>query len=675
MKRLFLRIAALALLVALGLMAMGYAQHGAAQSSLPAGADRRVEASQPSPFPERVFSGNSREAQVSGPGTAVPTSKPAAVDPFAAQSARFDSPNTDAPRGPEMRNILRAPGGADASPLRPSVNTDRYAGTPDRNAAVGDRYATPGTSAPAGIAGGDDQHQLPPRSVGDRGEPGLLAVDPASPPARMATLPIAQTAARDAGNGPAEAAGSLEGTGQPGKKQLEGPQTPQLTIQKFAPEGIQVGKPATFRVAVVNTGQIPAHGVEVRDQIPKGTQLINTRPRATRGASGELVWDLGTVKPGEETAIEMQVMPVAEGEIGSVATVGFRAEASARTVATKPELAVKIAAPGKVMIGDQAVLAITVSNPGTGVATGVTLEDRLPPGLQHATGTELAYEVGTLKPGESRQLQLPLLAVRPGVANNLLVAKGEANLKAEERTPIEVVAPQLDVSMEGPKRRYLEREATYTVSLSNPGTAPARQVELVAYLPRGLKFVSAKQGQYEAATHTVHWVLEELPVNESDKVELVTLPVEPGEQKLRLQGKADKGLAVEREQPINVEGIAAVLFEVRDVNGPIAVGGETVYEIRVLNQGSKAATNIRLAMAVPPGLKLVAAEGPTRQSIEGNNVQFESLARLAPKADTTYRVRVQGLQPGDLRVRVQLLADEMQGPVTKEESTRVYRDE
>ena len=46
-----------------------------------------------------------------------------------------------------------------------------------------------------------------------------------------------------------------EGTGQPGSKQLEGPQSPQLTIEKSAPPEIQVGKPATFRITVRNTGQ------------------------------------------------------------------------------------------------------------------------------------------------------------------------------------------------------------------------------------------------------------------------------------------------------------------------------------------------------------------------------------------------------------------------------------
>ena len=61
--------------------------------------------------------------------------------------------------------------------------------------------------------------------------------------------------------------------------------------------------------------------------------------------------------------------------------------------------------------------------------------------------------------------------------------------------------------------------------------------------------------------------------------------------------------------------------------------------------------------------------------LEGERVVFDGLAQLAPKADTTYRLRVKALKAGDLRTRIQLLTDDMQTPVTKEESTRVYADE
>ena len=201
-----------------------------------------------------------------------------------------------------------------------------------------------------------------------------------------------------------------EGVGQPGDAQLEGVQSPQLAIQKFAPKEVQVGKPATFRVTVRNTGTIPACEVEVCDQVPRGARLVATMPQAKRGVRGELVWTLGTIRPGEETKVEMQVVPTAEGEIGSVATVHFGADASARSIVTRPQLVVETKAPSQVMIGDRVTMSITVSNPGTGIATGVVLLERIPPGLQHPAGAELEYQVGDLKPGESRKLDLPLVA-------------------------------------------------------------------------------------------------------------------------------------------------------------------------------------------------------------------------------------------------------------------------
>ncbi len=520
--------------------------------------------------------------------------------------------------------------------------------------------------------------------VADAREPGRF---PFESNGRVSSLPASPSGADrpalsdmrgtlDSRRGRDAAALSPPGSGVPGSRELDGPQTPQLTIQKFPPEEVQVGREATFRVKVTNSGQTAAHGVRVHDEVPRGTRLVATDPPSSRDAQGKLVWELETLQPGEEASVEMRLMPEEEGEIGSVATVSFAADASARVVATKPELTVRTSAPDQVMIGEEFEMTITLSNPGSGIAYDVVLEEHVPPGLQHVAGEELEYAVGDLKPNETRELDLTLVAERPGMVTNLLRARAEANLNVENRLEIDVISPQLDVALDGPKHRYLERQATYELSISNVGTAPARNVELVAHLPAGLDYVAANnKGEYEAATRTVHWMLEELPVKKPGSVRLTTMPVEMGEQNLRFVCTGEPGLAVEGEQPVVVEGIAAILFQVVDVEDPIEVGGETTYEIRVVNQGSKAATNVWLEATMPPGMRAVAAEGPASYRIDGNRVYFEGLPRLAPKADTTYRVRVQGLQPGDQRLSVKLQTAEMDTPVTKEESTRVYSDQ
>jgi uncharacterized repeat protein (TIGR01451 family) len=284
--------------------------------------------------------------------------------------------------------------------------------------------------------------------------------------------------------------------------------------------------------------------------------------------------------------------------------------------------------------------------------------------------------VGDLKPGESRQLQLHLKAVQPGVIANLITARAEANLHTEHRFNLEVTAPQLDLSLSGPKRRYLEREATYQFSVSNGGTAPAQQVELVAYLPQGLKFVNANNaGRYDAATRAVYWRMDELPIKSRGMVELVTLPVKPGQFSIKVRSAAQRGLVTEKEQPVMVEGLASVLFQLSHTKDPLEIGGETTYEISVVNQGSKASNNLQISVMLPAELKPVAADGPTRFNIENNRVVFEALPQLAPKTVAAFHVRAKGLRAGDLRVRCQLSTDDMQQPVVKEESTRVYADE
>ncbi|REK15516.1 MAG: DUF11 domain-containing protein [Planctomycetota bacterium] len=467
-----------------------------------------------------------------------------------------------------------------------------------------------------------------------------------------------------------------EGTGRPGDPQLNGAQSPALVIEKVAPPEIQIGKPAQFLIKVKNTGTATARGVEIHDEVPQGTQLIDTAPPATRGPDGTVVWELGSLKPGSEQTVEMQLMPTSEGEVGSVARVHFHSEASVRTTATKPMLNVEVYGPSKVLKGQQVTLRIKLSNPGSGAASGVLLTENVPQGLSHPQGKELEFEVGTLKPGESRELDLALVAAEAGMVTNSIKVTGDAKLESEALTEIEIVAPKLAVALAGPKRRYLERNATHSISISNPGTASAKDIDLVAVLPRNLKFVECNNGgQFDPNTHAVYWSLEELPPQETGTVKLTTLPLEAGDARLLIKGSSKDGLKDESEEVVSIEGLAAINFQLSDIKDPIEVGAETSYEIRVTNQGSKAASNVRLAALVPAGMKPLSAEGPVRHQIEGQYVRFEPLRQLAPKADTVFTIKVKAVQPGDQRVEVQVATDEIREPIAKQESTRVYGDE
>jgi uncharacterized repeat protein (TIGR01451 family) len=341
-----------------------------------------------------------------------------------------------------------------------------------------------------------------------------------------------------------------------------------------------------------------------------------------------------------------------------------------------PQLAIRMSASDKVMIGQEQRVKIELRNPGSGNATGVMLFENVPENVKHASGPALEFEIGTLRAGETRELELVLLAEKAGKVVNILTAKADGNLQVQQQVEFEVIAPALEVAVSGPERRYLERPATYEVSVENPGTAPAHDVQIITKLPKGMRFVRANNmGEYDAASHAVYWSLAELPEGESGKVELVTMPVETGPQTLEVESRAGQGLADQAKQQILVEGLAAIMFEVRDVEDPIEVGGETGYEIRVVNQGTKAAANVQVAVHLPTGMQIVSAEGETQHGTRGGALMFEPLPQLLPKADTVYRVRVQGLQAGDQRITVEVNTDDLAQPIRREESTRVFGDE
>ncbi len=465
------------------------------------------------------------------------------------------------------------------------------------------------------------------------------------------------------------------GTGQPGDERLEGPQSPALKIEKRGPPEARVGQPCRFVVTVRNTGNQTAENVMLRDEVPAGARLIETVPTASQEA-GQIVWQLGTLAPGEQRSVELRVSPERQGPLGSVATVSFDASASAKTICTKPELAIRLSAPAKVLVGNQQPLKVEVHNPGTGMATNFVLVEEVPQNMRHEAGPSLEFEVGSLAPGETRQLDLLLTAEQAGEVLNRLTASADGNLRVEQTVAFEVVAPSLALAVEGPKRRYLESPASYTVNIDNPGSAPAKDVRIVTQLPSGMKFVSANNlGEYDAETHSVYWSLAELPEGERGAVKLTALPVTAGEHTLRVNGEANNGLKTSESQNIVVEGVVSLAFDVRDRQDPIEIGSDAVYDVVVTNEGTKPATAVRVTVDSPAGMQVVDAQGKVEHRVAEGRVEFAPIPTLRPGEKFPYRIRLRGTQAGDQRISVAVESEDLQQPIRREESTRVFGDE
>ena len=158
---------------------------------------------------------------------------------------------------------------------------------------------------------------------------------------------------------------------------------------------------------------------------------------------------------------------------------------------------------------------------------------------------------------------------------------------------------------------------------------------------------------------------------------LEVLAINPGEHKHKANVIAARGLKNDAEIITRVEGLPALLMELVDLDDPVEVGADTAYEVRVTNTGSKTETNLELVCTVPDKMEFRGAKctAGCRFRVEGKDVIFEPLPKLAPRADIIYRVNVRGIAPGDLRFRARIKADGLTNPVLREESTKVYGDD
>jgi len=465
---------------------------------------------------------------------------------------------------------------------------------------------------------------------------------------------------------------------QPGSRFLDGSQNPIMLIQKRAPEEIQVGKKATFVITVRNAGNATAHEVTVVDRVPQGSRFADSSPAITPTADGVISWMLGEMAAGDERTISLQIVPEVEGEVGSVASVHFAAQASVRTVATLPQLVLQVESLGPVVIGQAQQVVVSLQNTGSGVARGVRLEADIPSQFRHESGeTQLEAFVGDLRPSESRRLTLGVAAVQPGQSQCVLRAVNEDGVQAERALDIDVRAPQLTATVSGPSLRYLERQANYQVVVSNSGTAIARNLDFVVHLPVGLKYISADipQANYNPQTHSISLGLAELDSGQSAPFTITVLPVQLGAQVIRFNGTGDLGLTAEAKAQVTVAGLAELSFTIGQDNGTVEVGANTTYAVQVSNIGNQPDKNVQLSVQLPEGTKLLQVDAPVEYRVEGDRIVFSPVAEMRNRDMMTFRFQIQHNRAGNQVVRSQLTSENWPVAVVKEEGTLVYNDQ
>lgn len=508
----------------------------------------------------------------------------------------------------------------------------------------------------------------------------LPATDPYPNPGRSTQLP-ATTPTPTAGDPqmgtlmrPTPAVGENSQESTPSPENPGARSEPAVSMEWVGPPTAKVGQPAEYTLVLRNACNIPVQQVLVRVRIPNGLNVSATEPKAAN-ENNVLMWDLGTLMARQEKNLHMKLIADARGDVMPQAWVTFTGSSIMRIRVREPKLALKVTASQNVLVSDAATFTLTVSNPGDGAAEMVKVHANLSEGLEHARGNKVDFEIGNLAAGETRSLQLICGTKTGGTQKCECTAEADSGLKAADACSVNVITPRLDVTLVGPALRFLERKALYTLRVTNPGDAPASNVTVGDVVPDGFKVLAASDGgRHDFSTRTVSWFLGEIAPGQTREVKFEVQAINIGEHKHKATAVGARGLRAESELLTRVEGLSAILMEMVDTEDPIEVSGDTAYEVRVTNTGSKTETNIKLIATIPDKMQFKSVQGPVRYREDGKTIVFEPLEKLAPRADAIFRINVKAVEAGIVRFKIQMTSTNLTEPVMKMEATRIYSD-
>ncbi len=442
-----------------------------------------------------------------------------------------------------------------------------------------------------------------------------------------------------------------------------------VRLEKSVPSTVALNAPYNYDYRV--TAREKVERVVVEEQIPPGTVYVSSDPEAE--VSGDKVkWTLYNLEEGQNVPLRLTVKPTRAGDLSSCATIQAYQQACTTTTVGEPKLIIEKDTPEEqVLVGSNVPWNIKVTNTGNFSAHDVVVTDTIPRGLSHDSGqSSITSQVGTLAPGESRNITLQTTATETGRHCNLASVSASNANSADAKDCVEVAQVGLKIEKDGTEKQFVGKKASYDIVATNTGDLPLEDVVVTDTVPPQNRLLSAPGASIEGNTAT--WTVD-LPAGQSKRFKVNVRGLEGGTYCNRVSARdVNYNLSGNSEACTEWTGHPALLIEVIDTVDPLLIGDKTTYEIQITNQGTARDTNVGLNVNVPAELKIVSASGSTNGTISGNAISFAPYPVLQAKEVINFRVVTEAVTTGDSRFRVKMNSDLLKTPVPEEESTQVY---
>jgi hypothetical protein len=330
-----------------------------------------------------------------------------------------------------------------------------------------------------------------------------------------------------------------------------------------------------------------------------------------------------------------------------------------------------LSGPDEVLFGKPQPFRLTITNPGTGAAEGVSLK-LTPPGKDASRG--VTHSLGSLAAGESRSVEVELTAREAGKLDVVASATALGDLSAESTKQIFCRKAELAVDWRGPQQRYAGAPAVYYFRVRNPGTAVAPDVTLSIQLPEGFRLEPLADTPTPVAGRLVYRVGSMRP-GDDRYFEVRGALDRAGANSIPFQAIAsDETRSGEATATTEVVAVADLKLDIIDPTGPMAVGSDVTYQVRVVNRGASVAREVKVVGLFSEGIEPVGADGES-PSIKDGRVAFATIDSLPAGGEKVYTIHAKAKLPGAHLFRAEVLCRDLEIKLAAEETTRFFADE
>jgi len=314
-----------------------------------------------------------------------------------------------------------------------------------------------------------------------------------------------------------------------------------LEIVCQVPAITKVGEAFNKTIEVRNTGTAVATDVIITDNLPAGLT-----------ATGPVTFNVGDLAPGQGRQVMFPLLAAKRGEQSNSATA-----TSANATAVKSECLTLVTQPGlnvtkdgtkSQFLGRMANYNIVVSNTGDTELQNVVVTDTAPAetriiGADGATisGNTATWKLATLAKGDKQTLNLTLTSTTPGEHCNAVSVTSADGITstAQACTTWKGVSAILLETRDDPDPVGVGETVTYTIRVTNQGTADDNNIKVVATFGKEVDPVSVNDGVIGDKKIVTFTPIAKLAPKEAATFTITAKGAKPGDHRLKVSLTSD----------------------------------------------------------------------------------------------------------------------------------------